>query len=250
VIASDFQSGAIANWHKAVGDSVAKGEVLFDIETDKAVVDVEADESGVLGAICVPGGSKAVPVNTIVGYLLRQGETLADIPDAGAVSLQVPAARESQFIPPLQVPERIFASPLARRIAAQRDVELSAIRGSGPNGRILKADVEAAVGQAAIQVGSEAKQPSIPKRLVGLDIPNSRMRKAIASRLTAAKRDIPHFYLTIDCELDALLDVRHQLNEHFETSGIKVSVNDCVVKAAALALADVRFTSMEVSIFQ
>ncbi len=247
VIAADFRSGAIASWHKAVGDSVAKGEILFDIETDKAVVEVEADDSGVLGAILVPGGSEAVPVNAIVGYLLKQGETLADLPNAGAVSLQIPPGNQapagspadSQPALPAQARDRTFASPLARRLAVQRGVELAGIRGSGPNGRILKADVEAVVGQAAKQAGSAATQPSVRSRRAGRDVPNSRMRKAIAARLTAAKRDIPHFYLTIDCELDALLDVRRQLNEHFASSGTKISVNDCVIKAAALALADV-----------
>ena len=208
-IASGFEAGTIGSWHKAVGDSVKKGEVLFDVETDKAVVEVEAEDSGVLGAIRIPAGSEAVPVNTVVGFLLQHGETAADIVDDNVAPSQSPAA------------DRIFASPLARRTAEQSGVDLSGIKGRGPNGRVLKADVEAAA-SATTQ-----------------SIPNSKIRKVIAQRLTAAKRDIPHFYLTIDCELDALLNVRQQLNEHYAKSGIKISVNDCVVKAVALALADV-----------
>ena len=226
-ITADFEAGTIAGWHKAVGDSVKKGDVLFGVETDKAVVEVEAEDFGVLGAIRVPAGSEDVPVNTVLGFLLKHGETAADIRGDGVVASQSPAAR------------RIYASPLARRIAVQSGVDLSGISGSGPNGRVLKSDVEAVAGQAAIQAASVATQSPMRKRSGGLDIPNNKIRKVIAQRLTAAKQNIPHFYLTIDCELDALLDVRRQLNEHFARSGIKVTVNDCVVKAVALALADV-----------
>ena len=231
-IASGFEAGTIAGWHKAVGDSVNKGDVLFAVETDKAVVEVEAEDSGVLGAIHVPGGSEDVPVNTVLGFLLKPGETTADIPDNTA---DVP---DNNIVSSPQA-ARTFASPLARRIAVQRGVDLSTIRGRGPRGRVLKADVEAAAVPAAIPAASALTQSSVPKRSVGLDIPNNKIRKVIAQRLTAAKQDIPHFYLTIDCELDALMNVRQQLNEHFASSGIKVSVNDCVVKAVALALADV-----------
>ena len=226
-IASGFEAGTIAAWHKAVGDSVKKGEVLFAVETDKAVVEVEAEDFGVLGAIRVPEGSEGIPVNTVLGFLLKHGETAADILQSDVVASPSPAAG------------RIFASPLARRIAVQRGVDLFGINGRGPNGRVLKADVEAAAGQATIGAASATAQSPLRKRSGGLDIPNNKIRKVIARRLTAAKQDIPHFYLTIDCELDALLDVRRQLNEHLAGSGIKVSVNDCVVKAAALALADV-----------
>ncbi len=218
-IASGFEAGTIGSWHKAVGDSVKKGEVLFDVETDKAVVEVEAEDSGVLGAIRIPAGSEAVPVNTVVGFLLQHGETAADIQDDDVVPAPSPPV------------DRIFASPLARRTAEQSGVDLSGVKGRGPNGRVLKADVEAAAGQATIPAASATSG--------GRDIPNSKIRKVIAQRLTAAKRDIPHFYLTIDCELDALLNIRQQLNEHYAKSGIKISVNDCVVKAVALALTDV-----------
>lgn len=247
-IASDFQAGTIAGWHKAVGDSVKRGEVLFGVETDKAVVEVEAEDDGVLGAIRVADGSEGVPVNTVLGFLLKHGETEVDIPDADVVPPQSSATRQQRppdsARRPLQAPTsrtsgRIFASPLARRIAAQLGVDLSEINGRGPNGRILKSDVEAAAAQITIRPASATTQAPVRKRSGGLDIPNSKIRKVIAHRLTAAKQDIPHFYLTIDCELDALLNIRQQLNEHFASSGIKISVNDCVVKAVALALADV-----------
>ena len=252
-IAADFEAGTIALWHKAVGDSVKKGDVLFGVETDKAVVEVEAEDFGVLGAIRVPPGSEGVPVNTVLGFLLKHGETEADIPkddipDDDIVPSQSPAAGlppsagsapQPREMPPSRTSGRIFASPLARRIALQRGVDLSGITGSGPNGRVLKADVEAAAEQSTMRATSATTHAALRKRSGGLDIPNNKIRKVIAQRLTAAKQNIPHFYLTIDCELDALLDVRRQLNEHFASSGIKVSVNDCIIKAAALALADV-----------
>lgn len=247
-IAADFEAGTIAGWHKAVGDSVKKGDLLFDVETDKAVVEVAAEDFGVLGAIRVAEGSEDVLVNTILGFLLKDGETEADIPDDDVVPSQSPAAGRQP--PERSAPRpsemsssrtsgRVFASPLARRIAMQRGVDLSGIDGRGPNGRILKADVEAVKAQLAILAASASTQSPVQNRSGGLDIPNNKIRQVIAQRLTAAKQDIPHFYLTIDCELDALLNVRRQLNEHFASAGIKISVNDCVIKAVALALADV-----------
>ena len=131
---------------------------------------------------------------------------------------------------------RVFASPLARRIAAEHGIDLSGLKGRGPKGRILKADVETRIGTSA-PVAS--KPPLAPPSRDDIDIPNNNVRKVIARRLTAAKQEIPHFYLTVDCEIDALLDVRRQINVHLADSGIKVSVNDCVIKAVALALRDV-----------
>ena len=247
-IAAGFEAGTIALWHKAVGDSVKKGDVLYGVETDKAVVEVEAEHFGVLGAIRVPQGSEGVAVNTVLGFLLEHGETDADLPDNQLVPLPVRAAGRQPSVSaasePLETPQsrtsgRVYASPLARRIAVQRGVDISKINGRGPNGRILKADVEAVAGSATIRSAPTTAQSALRKRSGGLDIPNSKIRKIIARRMTAAKQDIPHFYLTIDCDLDALLDVRRQLNEHLARSGMKVSLNDCVVKAAALALADV-----------
>lgn len=239
-IASDFEAGTIVNWHKAVGDIVAAGDALIDVETDKAVVEVVAADSGVLGAIRVPEGSEDVPVNTVIGFLLQDGESATDITDENSdlvdvVASHPPVANEVRIeeatSPIRETSERIFASPLARRIAAQRDVDLSKISGRGPNGRILKADVEASVGQL--------EAVSAPDPSTGTDIPNNNVRKVVARRLTAAKQEIPHFYLSVDCELDALLAIRQQANSHLSDAGIKISINDCIVKAVALALVEV-----------
>ena len=247
-IAAGFEAGTIAGWHKAVGDSVKKGDVLFGVETDKAVVEVEAEHFGVLGAIRVPQGSEGVAVNTVLGFLLTHGETDADIPDNDIVLSTNPAAGQQPSagsapepleILPARTSGRVYASPLARRIAVERGVDISRLNGRGPNGRILKADVEEIAGSGTILAAPATAQPALRRRSSGLDIPNNKIRKIIARRLTAAKQEIPHFYLTIDCDLDALLDVRRRLNEHLAGSGIKVSVNDCIVKAAALALVDV-----------
>lgn len=244
-IASDFEAGTISAWHKDVGDPVEAGDLLIDVETDKAVVEVEAPDSGILGAIHVPEGTEDVAVNTIIGVLLAEGESaddIGDIDDAPAAAAPEPATPAPEqpaaaAATPAVTTDRVFASPLARRIAAQHHVDLSRIRGRGPNGRILKADVEPNIGKAA-PAGPAPAALAAPSR-DDVDIPNSKVRKVIARRLTAAKQEIPHFYLTIDCDIDALLDIRRQVNGHLESSGVKVSVNDLVVKAVALALKDV-----------
>ncbi len=251
-IAADFEGGTIAAWHKAVGDDVRKGEVIVDVETDKAVVEVEAEHAGILGDIRVPAGSTDVAVNTTIGILLQNGETIDDVavdndlspgdspplvtPVTNAVAKSDPAPQSEQQTHPSS--DRIFASPLARRMASERGVDLSLLTGRGPRGRILKADVEA----AAREVGTSA-QSARPAGRSGsyTSIPNNNVRKVIARRLTEAKQHIPHFYLTIDCDIDALLGTRRQVNNRFAAKkpGIKISVNDLVVKAAALALVDV-----------
>ena len=247
-IASDFEAGTIAYWHKSVGDTVEAGDVLIDVETDKAVVEVEATDSGILGAIHVPDGTEDVAVNTVIGVLLADGESVDDLGAADtaapAESTVLPVDAETSTPPAAAVTEapseskagRVFASPLARRIAAEHGIDLSGLKGRGPKGRILKADVETRIGTSA-PVAS--KPPLAPPSRDDIDIPNNNVRKVIARRLTAAKQEIPHFYLTVDCEIDALLDVRRQVNVHLADSGIKVSVNDCVIKAVALALRDV-----------
>lgn len=248
-IASDFEAGTIAFWHKSVGDTVEAGDVLIDVETDKAVVEVEATDSGILGAIHVPDGTEDVAVNTVIGVLLADGESIDDIDASTNAAPAEPAAVPVVAETPSPTPAattagesfegdngRVFASPLARRIAAEHGIDLSGLKGRGPKGRILKADVETRIGTRA-PVAS--KPPLAPPSRDDIDIPNNNVRKVIARRLTAAKQEIPHFYLTVDCEIDALLDVRKQVNAHLADSGIKVSVNDCVIKAVALALRDV-----------
>jgi len=249
-LSADFESGIISGWHVNVGDVVNVGDPLFDVETDKATVEVAAVDAGALAAILVPANSEAVPVGSVIGVLLLDGEAEADlelfknqvgVADSageseaeGAALAAVDVASEAAATKPQSTDQqRIFASPLARRIAQQKGLDLSQIQGRGPNGRILKQDVE------------EATTTAVPKKdpVRGgyTEIPNSNMRKVIARRLGESKQNVPHFYLSIDCNLDALLLLRQDINaESGEGEGAyRVSVNDFVIKACALALRDV-----------
>jgi pyruvate dehydrogenase E2 component (dihydrolipoamide acetyltransferase) len=241
-VAPSMTEGNIIRWTKKVGEAVKKGEILLEIETDKALVEVEAQHDGVLGKILVPEGSNGVKVESPIALLAVNGESPASLGAAApaakapAAAAKTAAAAPAAPVPaaaPAPAPEpregRVFASPLARRIAKEMNVDLARIAGSGPNGRVLKADVEAA-SRAAPAV---ARAPEI----IGPaweEIPHSSVRRVIAQRLGEAKRNIPHFYLTIDCNVDALLDARKQINDLIE--GSKLSVNDFVIKAAALTL--------------
>jgi len=249
--------GSLARWLKAEGDSVKSGEVLCEIETDKATMEFEAVDEGVLGKILVAGGTSGVAVNTPIGVLLLEGEDASAITVASApVATVVPAAAVatvSAAIPSSvssvsQAPagDRVFASPLAKRIARDGGVDLKVIKGSGPHGRIVKADVEAVIASgpakpapAASSVAGVPAKPATPAVANPFEpafeeIPNSTMRKVIARRLTEAKATIPHFYLSVDIELDALLKVRSDLNGR--SDAYRLSVNDFVVRAVALAL--------------
>jgi pyruvate dehydrogenase E2 component (dihydrolipoamide acetyltransferase) len=252
--------------------------VIAEIETDKATMEVEAVDEGTLGKILVPGGTEGVKVNEPIALLLEEGEDASALEGAGAAP-QPPAKANGEAKPaaeakapdssaspqsggvsrelmPKQADQaggeagRIFASPLARRMAAQAGLDLKGIKGSGPHGRIVKADVEAAlkaprpaaapeaapaaVGPAAAAPGAVA-QPTAPFAAAFEEVPLSNVRKVTAKRLTEAKRDIPHFYLTIECELEALLAMRAQLNAR-EGADYKLSVNDFVIKAVAMSL--------------
>ncbi len=251
-VAPSMTEGNIVRWAKQEGDAVKQGEVLLEIETDKAVVEVEAQQDGVLGKILVPEGTNGVKVDTVIALLAGKGEKPRAAAVTGATSavaassvsgtqrvqttpatVSVPYAAAANT-PPLSAAasegERLFASPLARRVAKELHVELAGISGSGPNGRVLKADVEAASRSGPVAA------PALPVATVAAyeDIPHSNTRRVIAQRLGEAKRTIPHFYLTIDCDVDALLAARSQANEMIE--GMKLSVNDFVIKAAAIAL--------------
>ncbi len=239
--------GNLAKWLKSEGEPVEAGEAIAEIETDKATMEVEAVDEGVLGRIVVPEGSEGVAVNAVIGVLLAEGE------DAGSIGeLPAPAEKPEPVAGPApQAPttsesvaenapaksgreERVAASPLARRMAAQAGLDLSAIRGSGPRGRIVKADIEAAlVGSAAVPPPAPAGAPAAEDRTVRL----STMRRVIAERMTESKATVPHFYLGVDCEVDELLKVRREINDRIE--GARVSVNDIVIRACALALRDV-----------
>lgn len=264
-----MEEGTLAKWMVKEGDAVASGDVIAEIETDKATMEVEAVDEGVIGKILVAEGAEGVKINTAIAILLEDGEDAGALSAAPSPSSKAPepmaeTPEEARAIaapaPPAQVSaggDRIFASPLARRIAAQKGLDLSAISGSGPHGRIVKADVEnaeaspapsktpantdaPAASSSAIASSPDAEQ--VKKLYAGRDfeeVPLDNMRKTIAARLTEAKQTIPHFYLRRDIELDELLTFRAELNKKLDQKGVKLSVNDFVIKACALALRDV-----------
>ncbi len=239
--------GNLAKWLKSEGEPVEAGEAIAEIETDKATMEVEAVDEGVLGKIVVPEGSEGVAVNAVIGVLLAEGEDAASIGELPAPAEKPePGAGPAPEAPPTSESvaenaparsgreERVAASPLARRMAAQAGLDLSAIRGSGPRGRIVKADIEAALaGSAAVPSPAPGGAPAAEDRTVKL----STMRRVIAERMTESKATVPHFYLGVDCEVDELLKVRREINDRIE--GARVSVNDIVIRACALALRDV-----------
>ena len=249
--------GNLAKWLKSEGDPVEAGEVIAEIETDKATMEVEAVDEGVLGRIVVPEGSEGVAVNAVIGVLLAEGEDAGSIEEAPAPAEKPepePVAEPAREAPPApggvaeRPPtqtgrgERIAASPLARRMASQAGLDLAAIQGSGPKGRIVKADIEAVLAggsatpsPAPVRVPplAPAAAPSAEDQTVRL----STMRRVIADRMTESKTTVPHFYLTVDCEVDELLKVRREINDRIE--GARVSVNDIVIRACALALREV-----------
>ncbi|ARW09125.1 pyruvate dehydrogenase complex dihydrolipoamide acetyltransferase [Acetobacter ascendens] len=246
--------GKLARWLKKEGDAVNSGDVLAEIETDKATMEVEAIEEGILGRILIQEGAEGVAVNTPIAILVEEGEAVPDnidtpknvasaspatAPQAAAASAPVamqaaPAQRAGK--PPVG---RVVASPLARRIARQKNIDLAAVKGTGPNGRIVKRDVEAALNKApsAGQVAS-----AMPTSGGSSAVPHTTMRKVIARRLSESKATIPHFYVSMDVELDALLALRAQLNAMSPAEGadaFKLSVNDMLIKASAVALKQV-----------
>lgn len=245
--------GALARWLKKEGDTVSSGDVLAEIETDKATMEVEAVDEGILGRILVPEGTQGVAVNTPIAILVAEGESIPDtldIPSAKpsqpatqtAAASPVPSAKPQAAEPtkPANKPQnKVFASPLAKRIAKQKGLDLSQITGSGPNGRIVRKDVENANGKPQ-KVASAPSSAAVASPSGGSQIvPHSTMRKVIARRLTEAKSTIPHFYVSVDIELDALMTLRSQLNATSPEEGpeaFKLSVNDMLVKAAAVAL--------------
>ncbi len=251
-----MEEGTLAKWMKAEGDAVAIGDVLAEVETDKATVEMEAPEEGVLGKILVPDGTEGVKVNAPIAWLLEEGEDASALKDVKAAPPPKPATPQvtpKEAAPKEAAPKpatapaaptkpngggdgRVFASPLARRLAAQGGVDLGRIQGSGPKGRIVKRDVEAAPkGGARMARTPIARAPGeLPPFK---EIPNTNIRKVIAERLTQVHQDVPTFFLSIDCEIDALLSVRKQANEMLEDQ--KLSVNDFVIRAAALALMEV-----------
>jgi pyruvate dehydrogenase E2 component (dihydrolipoamide acetyltransferase) len=288
-----MEEGKLSKWLVKEGDTVKSGDILAEIETDKATMEFEAVDEGKIGKLLVPEGAEGVKVNAPIATLLGEDEKPGAAVDIDSAMQSIKSAVDEHSAPkqketlapaergrgqgegaaqPALKPEaetakpvsssakaepgdRLFASPLARRIAEQKGVDLTALQGSGPRGRIVKSDVESATAQskpAAPAVKAPAQQPAAAS-ISGIaplpdaraffkpedieEIPHDAMRKAIARRLTSAKTLIPHYYLTIDCRIDGLMAMRARLNESApKENGFKLSVNDFVVKACALAL--------------
>ncbi|AYV48093.1 pyruvate dehydrogenase complex dihydrolipoamide acetyltransferase [Caulobacter flavus] len=262
-----MEEGTLAKWHVKVGDTVKAGDVIAEIETDKATMEVEAVDEGVIEAILVDAGTENVKVNALIAKLAGEGESpapapvaapaaaVAEAPKAAAPSPAAAAAAAPAPAAPVAADgSRVFASPLARRLASAANLDLKSIKGSGPHGRVVKSDVEAAksggapAAKAAPAPAAAASAPAAePRKVQSLEqmgipagsydlVPLDGMRKTIARRLTESFRDVPHFPLTIDIELDGLLAARAKINSLLEGQGVKVSVNDIVIKAAAVAL--------------
>ncbi|MDP3378031.1 MAG: pyruvate dehydrogenase complex dihydrolipoamide acetyltransferase [Brevundimonas sp.] len=258
-----MEEGVLAKWHVKVGDTVSAGDVIAEIETDKATMEVEAVDEGEVLEILVEAGTEGVKVNTPIARLA--GDDAAPAPkkaepakeEAKAEAKPEPKLKPEAKADKAEAPgaspvtakdgERIFASPLARRLAKDAGLDLKSLKGTGPHGRIVKADVESAGKGGATKGATAAPTAGEPRKVQSLAqmgipdgsydlIPLDGMRKAIARRLTDSFRDVPHFPLTIDCEIDGLLAARAQVNALLEPQGIKVSVNDFIMKAVAMAL--------------
>lgn len=282
-----MEEGNLAKWLVKEGDKVKSGDVIAEIETDKATMEVEAVDEGVVAKIVVPAGTEAVKVNALIAILAEEGEDVAAAAAGGGSDAAAPKAEaapakadtapapvKSEAAPApasssaptaqsaAQSGNRVFSSPLARRVAKEAGIDISKVSGSGPKGRVIKSDVEKAVAggsakaaPAASQAPASAPAPALAKGASDEAVlklfeqgsyelvPHDGMRKTIAKRLQESKQTIPHFYVSVDCELDALLALRSQLNaaapEKDGKPAYKLSVNDMVIKALALALRDV-----------
>ncbi|EAQ23974.1 pyruvate dehydrogenase complex dihydrolipoamide acetyltransferase [Roseovarius sp. 217] len=264
-----MEEGTLAKWLVKEGDTVSAGDLLAEIETDKATMEFEAVEEGVVGKLLVAEGTEGVKVNTPIAVMLEDGESASDIGSAPAKAKTSEAPSEkSPEAAPQKADEakpapaaaksgdgaRIFASPLARRIAADKGIDLAGIKGSGPHGRIVKADVEGAKSSTApvkdaakpadkapapASIASGPSSDAVIAMYQGREYEEVKldgMRKTIAARLTEAKQTVPHFYLRREIRLDALMKFRADLNKQLEARGVKLSVNDFIIKACALAL--------------
>ncbi|TMU92190.1 pyruvate dehydrogenase complex dihydrolipoamide acetyltransferase [Brucella haematophila] len=283
-----MEEGNLSKWLVKEGDKVTSGDVIAEIETDKATMEVEAVDEGTVAKLVIPAGTEGVKVNALIAILAADGEDVAEAakgggaaapkaeakaeapkeePKAEAKKDAAPAAAPAPAAAaPAQAPakgERVFASPLARRIAKDAGVDIAAVKGTGPHGRVVQRDVESAIQSGGAKATAAAPQTaaSAPVAKPMSDdavlklfeegsyeiVPHDGMRKTIARRLVESKQTVPHFYLTIDCELDALLALRAQINaaspmiktEKGEVPAYKLSVNDMIIKATALALRDI-----------
>ncbi|MDX2277131.1 MAG: pyruvate dehydrogenase complex dihydrolipoamide acetyltransferase [Hyphomonadaceae bacterium] len=275
-----MEEGNLAKWHVKPGDKIEPGQVIAEIETDKATMEVEAVDEGVIGEILVPEGSQGVKVNTPIATLKGEGAAAKESPlprgegaaqsaaGEGRADASKPASNEATERPSPPAPspqgrggeERVLASPLARRLAEQGGIDLSGLVGSGPHGRIVKNDVEAAsrapkqaareepaapeqsrqLARSGVEAPAAERRKTLEQYGIRKDsydlVPLDMMRKTIAKRMTESFRDVPHFPLTIDIEIDGLLKARGEINKRFGDKGVKISVNDMCIKAAALAL--------------
>ncbi|WP_295563454.1 pyruvate dehydrogenase complex dihydrolipoamide acetyltransferase [uncultured Sphingomonas sp.] len=276
-----MEEGTLAKWLVKEGDTVKSGDIMAEIETDKATMEFEAVDEGTIAKILIAEGTDGVKVGAVIAILAEDGEDAASVSAPTKSETPQPAAKESEAKPNPADPNktgseakpvertvtqaedhgrpadavasdkggRVKASPLARRIAADKGIDLSGLSGSGPNGRIVKADVDGAKPGAAPAAAKADAAPTAaapasaaaPKPATVPDIPHeatklSNMRKTIARRLTESKQTVPHIYLTVDIQLDALLKLRGELNASLESRGVKLSVNDMLVKALAQAL--------------
>ncbi|UMM64772.1 pyruvate dehydrogenase complex dihydrolipoamide acetyltransferase [Aristophania vespae] len=246
--------GTLARWLKKEGDNVSSGDLLAEIETDKATMELEASDEGILGRILVQEGTGNIAVNTPIAILVEEGEEVpADLPVTGEIKKTSEPSDQSDIkqhdrngLSVKNLPEkkegeakgkRLFASPLARRIAKEKNLSLDHVKGSGPNGRIIKRDVDEAAQKPAHNASQSTAKQSESSALGKVErIKHSTMRKVIARRLTESKTQVPHFYVSTDIELDALLALRSKLNASLAGENIKISVNDLMIKAVALAL--------------
>ena len=253
--------GSLAKWLKKEGENVSPGDIIAEIETDKATMEIEAIDEGKLGKILVPEGSDEIPVNSPIAIIIEEGEdeeTLEnfktpeismkttnvntgveheekskEVVNAGLAEDESYLANgEGETNLPVVDEGRVFVSPLARRLAEKQSLDLSLIRGTGPNGRIIKSDIEA-FSNRNLSFKSNVDEDSYDY------VPADNMRKTIAKRLTESKRDVPHFYLKADCLIDELITVRDQLNARSNNEAYKISINDMMIKACAVALMEV-----------
>jgi len=251
-----MEEGALTKWLVKPGDAVTSGDVIAEIETDKATMEVEAVDDGVIGALLVAEGAQGVKVNAPIATLLEPGEPADALAAPAAAPVTAPPPPIAPPAAPVAAPGcagRLFATPLARRIAAERGVDLAAVQGSGPHGRIVRADVEAAApgarpaapaaGPAAAPAAASRAAPASAETVARLyagrdfqEVALDGMRRVVAARLTEAKQTVPHFYLRREIGLDALLALRAQINAKGAARGVKLSVNDFIIRACALAL--------------
>lgn len=237
--------GNLTKWLKKEGDKVTPGDIIAEIETDKATMEVECIDEGTLGKIVVPAATPNVAVNQLIAVLVGKGEGEKEIKQiidnhSGSFVQSKPQEAPTQHVSQKTAAavlapvahEHLRASPLAKRIARDNNVDLSTLSGSGPKGRIIKVDVEGAH-------SAPAKKPRATAPAHDEIIPLSQMRKVIAKRLLESKQTVPHFYVSIECNVDKLLVIRADMNEQLADAGVKISVNDMIIKASALALRDI-----------